>query len=170
MISSIPPWDIHRFVEDFDPALTAVTDAAPASDFGVYLHSIALNEKNMKLDYPDQYSRVQINQMCSGYTESIARCCRGIKAGKMPLLDTGACGEGFYGNVICSRILDSTRAPEGKGTLYLYHMVPLKPEGNFDQWDSLKPFGEALIKRAQQFITNLDDSDILGIHSETPRI
>ena len=169
VIAAIPPWQLHRFIDGFDPKLTAAAEATPPSDFGVYLHSIALNN-NVQLNYPQHYGTIQINQFCSAYTDSIVQCYRGIKAGKVPLLDIDSCGDGFYANAICATILDPSRAPAGKGTLYLYHMVPFKPDGDLNNWDQLKqPFGEALLKGAQQFISNLDDSNILAVYSETPK-
>ena len=170
VVASLPPWNLDNFIDDFDPKLTEIAAATPSSDFGVFLHSVALNE-NIRLDYQGgDYEKIQINQLCGGYTQEARKLYRGVKAGAVPLLDRDQCGEGFFGNAICSTILDPSRAPEGKGTLYLYHMVPFKPGGDINNWDELKqPFGDALFEHARRFIANLDDSNILGVHSETPK-
>lgn len=63
---------------------------------------------------------------------------------------------------------DPSRAPEGKHTLSIDTVVPAKlSDGR--QWNDVKEeFAKVMLGHAQQHITNLDDSNILGYAIHTP--
>lgn len=164
VIAAIPPWSLQHFIDDFEPELIADAEQTRSSDFGVFLSSYALKD-NMTLNYPPEQGYIQINQFCGGLVSDIRTAFKKILDGKVPSGD-----DFFFGNGICATILDPSRAPDGHGTLYLYHMVPLRPDGNIDNWDDLKaPFTQWLRTNASRFITNLGDGNIMGEHHESPK-
>lgn len=164
IIAAIPPWTLDKFLDEVDGQLLEEAKQTPSSDFGIFLSSYALKE-NMKLRYPEAQGYIQINQFCSELSSEIRSAFQKVVDGQVPSGD-----DRFFGNAICPTILDPSRAPEGKGTLYLYHMVPLKPDGNFDNWDNLKaPFAQWLKEKAGDFIANLTEDNILGEHHDSPK-
>ena len=164
VVAAIPPWSLNKFVEGVDPKVIEEAEQTPSSDFGIFLSSYAL-KKNMTLDYPQDKGYIQINQFCGGLVNDIRPAFKKVLDGGLPSGD-----DYFFGNGICATILEPCRAPNGQGTLYLYHMVPLKPDGDFDSWDELKaPFAKWLRDNASRFISNLTDENILGEHHETPK-
>jgi phytoene dehydrogenase-like protein len=63
-----------------------------------------------------------------------------------------------------STIVDPTRAPEGKHTLYLYHFEPYRlRDGGAAAWDRVKEeIADRVLETARRHCTNLDSSNILG--------
>lgn len=161
VIASLPPWLLGEFLDDFDPALTAAAAETPPSDFGVFLSSYALKE-NMQLNFAPRFGKIQINQLCKADTGAVRQLYADLLDNKMP--------SHYFANAICATILDPSRAPDGHGTLYLYHMVPMKPDGDANNWDHYKvSFAKWLRENSAPFINNLNDDNILGEHHESPK-
>ncbi len=160
LIAGIAPWRLEKFIDGFDPGLTAAAQKALPSDFGVFLSSYALNEP-VQPRYPVEYSRMQINQCCHTDVSKVRKMFAEVTAGDMP--------SDYFANFICASIHDPSRAPAGKATLYLYHMVPMIPRGRrSEDWSELaEPFGEWLLKGANAYIDNLE-GNVLGVHHESP--
>ena len=61
-------------------------------------------------------------------------------------------------------LVDPSRAPEGKHTLYLYHFEPYNlKDGGSAKWDEIKQeIADGILEAAQEHTTNLGDENILG--------
>lgn len=161
VIAGIAPWNLDGFVDGLDPALLAGARAARPSDFGVFLSSYALKEPVMPR-YPRKAQRIQINQCVNTNVDAIRKEFDRLRRGHMP--------EVYYGNFICASLHDPSRAPPGMATLYLYHMVPMIPQGRtLDAWEELRAhFARWLFEGASAYIENLGPEQVLGAHHESP--
>ena len=160
IIAGIAPWRLEKFIDDFDPKLTAAAQKALPSDFGVFLSSYAL-DKPVEPRFPVEYSRMQINQCCHSDVAKVRKMFSEVSEGNFP--------SDYFANFICASIHDPSRAPAGKATLYLYHMVPMIPKGKpLAAWEELRePFAEWLLKGANAYIGNLE-GNVLAAHHESP--
>ena len=71
--------------------------------------------------------------------------------------------------VLCQTCLDPTRAPEGKHTLYLYHLEPYHLQGGAARWDEIKEeVADGLLQAVRNLTTNMGDENILGRFVESP--
>ncbi|MGQ0700965.1 MAG: phytoene desaturase family protein [Panacagrimonas sp.] len=161
VIAGIAPWNLDRFVDGLDPAMLANARAARSSDFGVFLSSYALKQP-VRPRYRDNLQRMQINQCVHSDVGRIRKEFDDLRRGRMPAH--------YYANFICQSIHDPTRAPPGQATLYLYHMVPMIPEGRtLGAWEELRePFAQWLFEGASAYIENLTSDRVLGAHHESP--
>jgi phytoene dehydrogenase-like protein len=160
IIAGISPWRLEKFIDNFDPKLTAAAEKALPSDFGVFLSSYALDEPVVPR-FAETYQRMQINQCCHTDVSKVRKMFSAVSDGDMP--------SDYFANFICASIHDPSRAPAGKATLYLYHMVPMIPRGKTSAaWNELRePFADWLLKGANAYIGNLE-GNVLGAHHESP--
>lgn len=163
VVAGLAPWTLDRFVDGVEPSALAAARAARPSDFGVFLSSYALSEP-VKPRYADNLTRMQINQCVHSDVSRIRKAFDDARRGRMPGPDQ------YFANFICASIHDPTRAPAGQATLYLYHMVPMIPEGRTaEAWDELsQPFARWLFDGASAYIGNLTREHVLGEHHESP--
>lgn len=71
--------------------------------------------------------------------------------------------------VVCSTLLDPTRAPEGKHTLYLYHFQTYRLKEGGSRWDQIKyEVADGILQTLRDHTINMGDENILGRHIETP--
>jgi len=66
--------------------------------------------------------------------------------------------------VICNTLYDSTRAPEGKHTLYVYHLEPYHlKDGGAARWDEIREeIADRVLETVRQHTTNLSSDNILS--------
>ena len=66
--------------------------------------------------------------------------------------------------------LDSTRAPDGKHTLYLYHYEPYElADGGVEKWDEIKmEVADKILEQVRKQTTNMGDDNIIGRYVESP--
>lgn len=160
VIAGIAPWNLEQFVDDLNPTMLSNARAARASDFGVFLSSYALEEP-VRPRYPAELQRIQINQCVHVDVNKVRRSFETVR--------TGGFSEDYFANFICASIHDPSRAPPGKATLYLYHMVPMIPKGGAQEWETRKqPFAQWLFEGASAYIENLTPDKVLGAHHESP--
>ena len=161
VIAGLAPWTLDRFVDGLDTNMLGAARAARPSDFGVFLSSYALSEP-VRPRYPSHSQRIQINQCVHTDVQRIRRAFDELRQGQMP--------RDFYGNFICASLHDPSRAPPGQATLYLYHMVPMRPAGRGPEaWRDLsEPFAQWLFEGAGAYIENLNPDIVLGAHHESP--
>jgi phytoene dehydrogenase-like protein len=160
VIAGIAPWNLDNFVDDLNPTMLANARAARSSDFGVFLSSYALNEPVVPR-YGPELQRIQINQCVHADVNKVRRSFDDTRNGKL--------STDYFANFICASIHDPSRAPPGKATLYLYHMVPMLPGGDAQNWEAMKePFANWLFEGAGAYIENLTPDNVLGVHHESP--
>ncbi len=73
-------------------------------------------------------------------------------------------------SVFCNSLYDSTRAPEGKHTLYIYHLEPYDlKDGGAAAWDEIKEkAADSVLATVQKHTTNMDSNNILDRWVSTP--
>jgi len=66
--------------------------------------------------------------------------------------------------VVCQTLYDSTRAPEGKHTLYIFHPEPFDlKDGGAARWDEIKQeIADQVLETLRKHTTNLGPDNILG--------
>ncbi|HKY90764.1 MAG TPA: NAD(P)/FAD-dependent oxidoreductase [Nevskiaceae bacterium] len=164
VVAGIAPWTLDRFVEGASVQALADARAARSSDFGVFLSSYALKEP-VRPRYHDSLRRMQINQCMHTDVNRIRSAFENVRNGRVP-----GRPEEYFANFICASLHDPTRAPPGKATLYLYHMVPMIPEGRGPEaWNELSEgFAHWLFDGASAYLENLTADNVLGAHHESP--
>lgn len=72
--------------------------------------------------------------------------------------------------VVCQTLLDPTRAPEGKHTLYLYHYAPYDlSDGGPSKWDEIREeAADKVLETLQKQTKNMGKDNIIGRAIETP--
>ena len=70
---------------------------------------------------------------------------------------------------VCWTIIDPSRAPAGKHTLYLYHYEPYNLKGGAARWDEIKQeVADGVLKTLQDHTTNMGKENILGRWISSP--
>ena len=72
--------------------------------------------------------------------------------------------------VVCNTLYDPTRAPEGKHTLYLYHLEPYDlKNGGAAKWDEIKAeVADRVLETLRRHTTNMGADNILGRWISSP--
>jgi phytoene dehydrogenase-like protein len=72
--------------------------------------------------------------------------------------------------VICNTLYDSTRAPEGKHTLYIYHLEPYDlKDGGAAKWDEVREeVADRVLETLRRHTTNMGADNILSRWISTP--
>lgn len=72
--------------------------------------------------------------------------------------------------VVCNTLYDPTRAPEGKHTLYVYHLEPYDlKDGGAARWDEIKEeIADRILETVRQHTTNMGPDNILGRWISSP--
>ena len=73
-------------------------------------------------------------------------------------------------SVFCNSLYDSTRAPEGKHTLYIYHLEPYDLRGGgATRWDEVRQeVADHILETVRGHTTNLGDDNIIGRWISSP--
>ncbi|MET0988006.1 MAG: NAD(P)/FAD-dependent oxidoreductase [Steroidobacteraceae bacterium] len=160
IIAGLPPWQLSRYVPGTE-ALTAKVDPVPTSDYTCFLTHLALDEAPVPNADPE-FHRMGFTTLAPRDYDSVVQMTRDIGAGRLPSMFT-AC-------YVCATHFDSSRAPAGKHTLYLYRPVPTILAGKpLEAWDEIRTsFGTELISQAQRYVPNLTRDEILGVMHESP--
>jgi phytoene dehydrogenase-like protein len=129
------------------------------SSFTAFNQALALNEApkwHAGRDV-DKACIVEITPLMDEYLKTFEDYTHGIPNATMPLL-------------VCSTLIDPTRAPEGKHTLYLYHYEPYKlKDGGAERWDKIKQeVADSILHKSQEYTTNLGPENILGRWMASP--
>ncbi|MBN2398399.1 MAG: NAD(P)/FAD-dependent oxidoreductase, partial [Deltaproteobacteria bacterium] len=124
-----------------------------SSSFAPLVQAIALNEApNFKAG--GDVNKAPFVEICP-YPEELLRMyddySYGVPNAGMPIMGI-------------TTIVDPTRAPAGKHTLYLYHYEPYRlRDGGAAAWDEVKnEIADQVLETARKHCTNLDDRNILG--------
>ena len=98
----------------------------------------------------------------AGSAENLLSACRDFRAGRLHLDDPMLL-------CVCSSVVDSSRAPEGKHTLKVISYLPYElPEGP-GHWDNIKTeVSDRLLAHLRTLAPNLSDDVILARHIESP--
>jgi phytoene dehydrogenase-like protein len=148
--------------EDWLPAdYVSKTKRLKLSDFMAFHMELALNEapkyNNDMTPRETWFTEFVDNYDLDAYMRTFDDLKYGIPNTRAPL-------------VMCPTILDQTRTPEGKHTLYVYQYAPhdLK-EGGPEAWDDLKEeIMDGLLQTLDEHCTNMTSDNILGKWAMSP--
>jgi phytoene dehydrogenase-like protein len=129
------------------------------SSFTAFNQALALNEAprwHTGGDV-DQACIVEITPLVDEYLKTFEDYTHGIPNATMPL-------------AVCATLVDPTRAPQGKHTLYLYHYEPYElAGGGAARWDEVRQeIADSVIQTSRKYITNLGPENILGRWMASP--
>lgn len=161
VVSGIPAWDLHRFIENLDESRLGELSGIKPSGFTVFLTHYALHEAaRFKVD--DALNQSFVVECMSTDLEAYRSCYDRFKFGELPQL--------FSGHAVCATHVDNSRAPAGKHTLYFYHYVPNVVKGKtLDHWDVIKEdFADWMLEGLRRYTTNMDDDNIIARHVASP--
>jgi len=123
------------------------------SSFSALNQALALNEApRWKVGGEvDKACIVEITPFTEDYLRTFDDYVYGIPNATMPLL-------------VCVSIVDPTRAPEGKHTLYLYHYEPYNlKDGGPARWDEIKQeVADSVLETTREYTANMGSENILG--------
>ena len=161
VIGGFPPWHLNRFVEGTE-MLSHKARHVPTSDFTVFLSHLALAEAP-RPNCDSEYHRMGFTALCQRDPELILDITSKATRGHI--------SSEFSAAYVCGSIHDPSRAPEGKHTLYLYHIVPTQlAEGGMDGWTAkTDEFGQWMIDKTRGYVPNLSEENILGVTHCSPK-
>ncbi len=162
VISGVPAWDLHRFIEGLDESRLGDIRGIKPSGYSVFLTHYALHEAPRFNHLGDEINRSFVIECMSADLEPFRACYDRFKFGYMP--------EFFSGHSVCPTYIDPSRAPEGKHGIYYYHYIPLIPKGKtLEDWLDIKEaFADWMLQGLRRYASNMDDSNILARFVESP--
>lgn len=160
VVSGLAPWKLGELNPCFE-ALSRRVGAVAGSDYTVFLIHLALNEAP-KPKAPSEFQAMGFTTLAPLDLDAISRLTTDVTAGTVPK-DFSAC-------YVCATNHDSSRAPPGKATLYLYHTVPgALAQGGVEAWDAIKQAqAEWILKNTRRFVPNLSVENVAGMALSSP--
>lgn len=152
-------WLDAPLTADLDSALDRVLDPS----FAGLLQAIALDEA------PDYKAMPGIGSKCV-VTEPLPTDENAYRT-RFQLMKQGQFSKaGMFHSVIVPSLVDPTRAPAGKHTLYLWHYVPYElADGGHDRWDAIgEQVADEILEDYSRYTTNIGPDTILGRKIITP--
>ncbi len=160
VVSGVAPWKLGELAPSLQ-SLAQRVGAVAGSDYTVFLIHLALNEPPRPLAAAP-FQAMGFTTLAPLDIEAVGRITADASAGRLPQ-DFSAC-------YVCASNHDDSRAPEGRSTLYLYHIMPGALAGTgVEGWDSIKDAqAQWIIDNTRRFVPNLDDQNILGVSLSSP--
>ena len=161
VVAATPPWDLHRFIDGLDRSTLGDVDGLNPSSFTVFLTHYALHEAP-RYKAGGAIDRSLVTECMVPDLETFRRCYDEFKYGGLPQI--------FSGHAVCTTLLDASRAPQDKHSLYYYHYVPLIPRGRrFEEWQDIKDdFADWMLEGLRRYTTNMDAANIIARNVESP--
>jgi phytoene dehydrogenase-like protein len=162
VVGSIHPWDLGKMVDGVDPQVVNAARNVRLSSFGAINQQLALTQAPQWRAGPE-YSKSMLVECVQADYLALRKAFDSYRYGEMPA--------GHLSPLIAVQSLhDSTRAPAGKASMYLYHFAPLElAQGGLEGWDAVKEhWCDAVYDEMCRYTTNLSRDSILGAYRETP--
>jgi phytoene dehydrogenase-like protein len=158
VIGSIHPHLLGALIDGLDPVVRKDAEAAQLSGAACITVHAALNEP-LKFKAGNAVEAVMIELLPNEY-DTLRKSFDDLRYGqfsKYPLVGLGSL-----------TMFDPSRAPEGKATVHMWDYVPYaRADGK--SWDDTKQdYAEHMISHAGRFIENLDASNIIAYHCDSP--
>lgn len=162
VIACIHPWKLAEYIPEIDSEIAEAAARTRLSHHGALLQGIALDVVPEFKAGPE-FARAQGVEFVPLGMEATRRTFDEYRYGRIP--DTH-----LSPLAIMPSIHDPGRAPEGCCTLWLYHFAPMVlAEGGLEGWEEQKQgFADAVWKVFKEHMTNVDESNIVARHIETP--
>jgi len=130
-----------------------------ASTFQGMLQALALNEAPRYKAGGDvnKAGMVEISPFLEDYLRTFDEFRYGIPSAIMPMM-------------VVATLFDSTRAPQGRHTMYLYHYEPYDlKDGGAAKWDAIRQeVADGILETLRKYTTNMGPENILGRWMHTP--
>ncbi len=161
VVAAIHPHLLGELVEGLDPGLVERSRATLTSSFAEILVHGALREKVMWKVGDQPNDCLNVNVIDYAGMEAFRKVFDGMKYGELP--------RQFMASIVLHTNYDSTRAPDGKHTLWSNVLVPFDlKNGGAARWDELKEsHADWIIDRISKYCPNLTSANILAraVHS-----
>lgn len=157
VIGAIHPHDIGAMVEGVPQEVVGDADATQISEIGCITVHAALEEP-LKFK-ADGVEAVMIELLPNDY-DLIRKSFDDLRYGELsrhPLVGLGSL-----------TMFDPSRVPAGKATMHAWDYVPYE-RADGKHWDDCKDeYVERMLKHMSKYIDNVDDSNIIAYHSDSP--
>ncbi len=158
VVGALHPHDIGRMVDGVPGEVTADANATHISPIGCITVHAALEEP-LRFKAGEDVRAHMIELLPNEY-EPLRRSFDELRYGRLshcPLVGLGSL-----------TMFDPTRAPEGKATMHAWDYVPYARADGRD-WDEAKDeYVQRMLTHMGRFIDNLDDSNLIAYHSDSP--
>jgi phytoene dehydrogenase-like protein len=146
--------------EDLPPHFQTKVRRLKHSEYSAFVCSLALNEAPTYKAGGD-VDHCHANETASHDMETYLKEFDALRYG-YPVTDSPL--------LVCNTLHDSTRAPKGKHTLFVYHYEPYDlKEGGAARWDEIKEeVADTILNSVRHYTTNMGDENILGSYMESP--
>ncbi|MFH1122990.1 MAG: NAD(P)/FAD-dependent oxidoreductase [Pseudomonadota bacterium] len=145
--------------EDLPADFPTRVERIQQSNFMAMNQAVALNEapKYKAGKAVDECFFVEISPFEEEFLRIFDEYTYGIPSSRMPLLGVAS-------------LVDPTRAPEGKHTLYLYHYEPYNlKDGGPEKWNDIKEkLADDIMETVREYTTNMGPENILGRYLFSP--
>lgn len=162
VIAAIHPSKLGQFVDGLDPELLHRAGRGKPSAFNVLQVHYAL-DRPAKFRAGEEISDTQMVHYASSlkFTDFLKQ---------LDPLRHGEIGEHLILSGQDQSYVDPSRAPSGKGVYFTQAFVPFRLAGKpLTYWDEIKgEVAQGIIRDARGFLANLDESNILAKHVNTP--
>lgn len=157
VIGAIHPHDIGAMVDGVPKEVVGDADATQISEIGCITVHAALKEP---LHFrADGVEAVMIELLPNDYNE-LRKSFDDLRYGELsrcPLVGLGTL-----------TMFDPSRVPAGNATMHAWDYVPFE-RSDGKHWDDVKhEYVARMLKRMSKFIDNVDDSNIIAYHSDSP--
>jgi phytoene dehydrogenase-like protein len=158
VIAALHPHDLGAMVEGLAPEVVADAAGTQISELGCITVHAALNAP-LRFRAGDHVRAVMIELLPNSY-DTLRKSFDDLRYGEFsnyPLVGLGSL-----------TMFDSSRVPAGKATMHAWDYVPYSPADGTN-WDDVKhKYVARMLEHMGRFIDNLDDSNIIAYHSDSP--
>jgi phytoene dehydrogenase-like protein len=161
IIGQIHPWLLDRLVDGLDPAVAANAKAATTAGFSIMAGHLAL-QAPPRYRAGEEAGRVALANFAPSRLEAYRRIFDGFRYGDL--------GDHAILAAHVNSQFDPSRAPPGKAALTIFGFGPWNlRDGGPEGWATRKEhYADWLLRQYRSYCANLDDSDIIGYHFDSP--
>jgi phytoene dehydrogenase-like protein len=161
VIGSIHPHLLGKFVASVDPAVLRAAERTKLSAVACFVVHAALREA-LQFRAGEHVRKAYMIELLPTRLDLLRQFFDQLRYGRIP--DYSMLGLGSPTN------FDPSRAPAGGATMQMWDYVPYAhPDGGPKHWDEAKQaFARTMVERAQPFISNLTEANIVAIHADSP--
>jgi phytoene dehydrogenase-like protein len=162
VIGALHPHLLHRYIDGLDSQVDRRARNVKLASFSAFLVHAALNEPLKFRCDDNRAGRAWLVELLPTSLNDLRRSFDQLKYGECP--DTPLFGAGSHS------VMDPSRAPAGKATMYFFSYAPYHlANGGAAKWDSVREaYCERLLRHLDRFVSNLDSSNIIKAVPRSP--
>lgn len=159
VIGCFHPQILDSYVEGLEPAVVEEAKQTQPGSYSALLANYALNE-NPVFPALEGVPQPLLIECLPSNLEEVRQEFDLLRYGRMPKKTTLV--------VACASQHDSTRAPDGKATLYMYNFAPYQLADGLN-WDEEKErLADWMLEDFRNYTSNMGDENILARHVQSP--